>query len=144
MQLSSDAEIVHALNDAASSSTTNQNSSVIDTDGFSALMVCMEVTAHSVNAKVTLKVTHGDKEDGSDQADIDNAAVEATSAKANDLKGLKLCIDVGAPHKRYIRITRTTSTAVATLSAVPAVLYGAREARASTATMKKVAAGTNT
>jgi hypothetical protein len=114
-------KITRAMN-AIAAGTTNQNSSVIDMQGFEGVEFIAAFGALTATAVTGIKVQEGTLADGSDMADLLGSALAIADTGSNKL----LVTDIYRPLKRYVRLVVTRGTANAVIDGVTAIQYSSR------------------
>jgi Flp pilus assembly CpaE family ATPase len=114
-------KITRAMN-AIAAGTTNQNSSVIDMQGFEGVAFVAAFGALTATAVTGIKVQQGTLADGSDMADLAGSALAIPDTDDNKL----LVTDVYRPIERYVRLVVTRGTANAVIDSVSALQYSSR------------------
>ena len=110
---------------AVAAGTSNQNGSVVDTQGYEGVMFVASFGALTATQVTGLKAQQGLVSDGSDMADLAGSA----TGPMGDADGNKtLVLDVFKPMERYVRPVITRSVANAVIDGVVAILYRAKQA----------------
>ena len=120
--LSKKTKFVRASN-AVAAGATDSASSVIDTAGFENVTFITAFGAITAGAVTGVKAQQGDAADGSDMADIPEAAASVADDDDNKL----VVLEVIRPPKRYVRHVVTRKTQNAVIDDVVAVLSGPRK-----------------
>jgi hypothetical protein len=114
-----DCKIVRVMN-AVAAGTSDQNSSVVDTQGWDGVCFIAAFGTLTATQVTLLKAQHGDASNLSDAADITGAA---TAALADGDSNKLAVVDVRRPVKRYARAVVDRGTANAVIDGVIAILY---------------------
>ncbi len=107
---------------AIAAGTTNQNSSVIDMQGFEGITFTAIFGTLTATAVTGIKVQQGNQSDGSDAQDLAGSAVSIPDTGSNKV----LITEIYKPTKRYVRCIVTRGTANAVIDGVIAQQFGAR------------------
>lgn len=121
--LTHEVKVTRVLN-AVAAGTTDQNSAVVDTQGWDGVMFIAAFGALTATQVTLLKAQHGAQANLSDAADITGGA---TAALADGDGNKCLIVDVRASSsKRYVRAVVDRGTANAVIDGVIAIQYRAR------------------
>lgn len=107
---------------AIAAGTTNQNSNVIDMQGFEGVMFTALFGNLTATAVTGIKVQQGNQSDGSDAQDLAGSAVSIADTGSNKA----LITEIYKPSKRYVRCVVTRGTANAVIDGVIAQQFGTR------------------
>lgn len=121
MNMSDSIKITRVMN-AVAAGTTDQNSSVIDMEGFEGVVFIAAFGAITASAVTSIKAQQGEESDLSDAADLEGTGISI----ADDEDNMLLVLDVFRPQERYVRCVVDRGTANAVIDGVIAVQYGPR------------------
>ncbi len=124
MNLSKEVKVTRVMN-AVAAGTTNQNSTVLDMQGFEGVMFVAAFGALTATQVTSLKAQQGTLSDGSDMADL---AGTLTGPLADTDGNKLLVLDVFRPQERYVRCVVGRGTANAVIDGVIAIQYCSRKA----------------
>ena len=102
---------------------TDNNSDIIDTQGYDGICFIGTVTDSVATGVATLKVEQNTANSDSGMAAQSGAQAQATCAINDDLNDKLLVVDVYKPLERYIQAVRTSATANIAFGSLIAILY---------------------
>jgi len=112
-------KVTRVLN-AVAAGTTDQNSSILDMQGFDGVLFIAAFGTLTATQVTSLKAQQGAASDLSDAADL---AGTATGPLADADGNKLLCLDVYRPQERYVRCVVDRGTANAVIDGVIAIQY---------------------
>lgn len=127
MNLSQNVEFVYAGAAVGAASSTDNNSSRIDTADCEGVIFFTTITDSVQNGVATLKVEQNSADSDSGMAALAGAVADLTSAANDDINGKLLIVDVYRPRERYLQGVRTSATANIAFGEIHAIKYGRRK-----------------
>lgn len=129
-QLSSAVKVVWLKGAVAAGATIDDDSAIVDTQGWDGVMFVAPVVDSVATGVATLTVQQNTANSGTGMASLAGAVAALTCASTDDINGQCLAVDVYRPRERYVRVKRTSATANIAFGDVIALLYHGRKAPA--------------
>lgn len=123
MQLLKNCEIIVANPPVAAASNTDDNSTIIDMQGYDGVLFIAPITDSVATGVATLKAEQNTANSDSGMAALSGATATATSAENDDLNDKALVLDVYRPSERYVQAVLTSGTANIAFGNVIAIKY---------------------
>jgi hypothetical protein len=118
--LTKEGKITKVLDYTAAGTDDTIESSVIDMQGFDAVVFVVAIGAITATGTAAVQVQQGDESDGSDMANLTGAAVNFAAADTT----LLAAIEVVKPAKRYLQVNVTRATANVVINSAIAIQHG--------------------
>lgn len=125
-QLSKDVEIKWLKGAVAAAANTDDDSAIVDTQGFDGVLFVCPITDSAQTGVASLIVQQNTANSGTGMATLAGMTAAVTSAANDDVNGKLLIADVYRPMERYLRVKRTSATANIAFGDVIAILYHGR------------------
>jgi len=122
-QLSKNVDISIVNPPIANASNTDDNSSILDMQGYDGVVFIAPITDSTATGVATLKAEQDDANADGGMAALSGATATATSAENDDLNDKALVLDVYKPTKRYVQAVLTSSVANIAFGNVIAIRY---------------------
>lgn len=125
-QLSKDVEIKWLKGAVANASNTDDDSAIVDMQGFDGVMFLCPLTDSAQTGVASMAVQQNTANSATGMATLTGMTATVTSAANDDVNGKLLIADVYRPMERYLRVKRTSATANMAFGDVIAILYHGR------------------
>jgi len=112
-------KVIRVMN-AVAAGTDDQNSSVVDTQGYQGVKFYTAFGTITAGAVTSVKLQQGAQPNGSDMADLEGTAISVADDDDNQV----VVHDIYRPQKRYVRAVVDRGTQNAAIDGIIAVLYG--------------------
>lgn len=107
----------------AAASNTDDNSTILDMQGYDGVCFIAPITDSAATGVATLKVEQDDANADGGMAALAGASATVTCAINDDVNDQALVVDVYKPTKRYVQAVLTSATANIAFGNVIAILY---------------------
>ncbi len=124
--LSKNVEVRWLKGAVAAASNTDDDSAIVDTQGFDGVMFVCPLIDSVATGVATMTAQQNTANSGTGMASLAGGAAAATCAVNDDLNEKVLVVDVYRPLERYVRVKRTSATANIAFGDVIAFLYHSR------------------
>lgn len=121
--LSNDIKIMEVEAPVTAGSTIDNNSDIIDMQGYDGVIFVTPITDSVDTGVATLTIEENSANSDTGMTTITGASASATSAANDDLNGKLLYVDVYRPQERYVQAVLTSATANIAYGNTIAILY---------------------
>lgn len=129
-QLSNAVKVVWVKGAVANAANTDDDSAIVDTQGFDGVMFVCPITDSAQTGVATMTAEQNTANSATGMAALAGSVATLTSAANDDINGQCLVVDVYRPLERYLRVNRVSATANIAFGDVMAILYHGRTAPA--------------
>ena len=128
MNLLKNVKIQEVMAPVAAASDTDENSDILDMQGYDGVMFIVPITDSAATGVATITVEQDDENADTGMAALSGATATATCAVNDDLNNALLIVAVYRPLKRYVQCVATSATANIAFGNMIAIQYQGKKA----------------
>lgn len=128
MNLLKNAKIQEVMAPVAAANNTDQNSDILDMQGWDGVIFIVPITDSVATGVATLTIEQNTANSDTGMAALSGATATDTSVQNDDLNNALLIVDVYRPRERYVQGVVTSATANIAFGNMIAIQYQGRKA----------------